>query len=193
MGFFGPLFLPAINHALARAGWAQQKLVPFSGRRARILVGQWQLDFAIGVGGLLDDFPKGGTEPFDVEISLASDTAFISLLRGPSELMRCARVSGSAEFAEALGFVISRIRWDLEEDLANWVGDIPARRLYGLGGSFFAWQKQSAQRAAENLSEYLTEESQYLAKANLTSRFVSDIDMLRDGVARLEKRIQRLE
>jgi ubiquinone biosynthesis protein UbiJ len=54
------------------------------------------------------------------------------------------------------------------------------------------WQKQAAQRFGENLAEFLAEESAILAASSNTSHFVAAVDGLRDDVARLEKRIQRL-
>lgn len=189
----GVVFLSAINHVLSKAAWARQKLMPFSGRRARLLVAPFCLDFAISPSGLLEYDGDLDLEPFDVEIAVPSVSSLLAFLRDPTEAMRSARVSGSADFAEALGFVLTHIRYDLEDELANWVGDIPAHRIYGLASGLFAWQKQAAKRVAENLAEYLTEESVLLVKPSQSNRFVTDIDLLRDDVARLEKRLQRLE
>jgi ubiquinone biosynthesis protein UbiJ len=180
--------LAAFNHVLGKADWAQQKLIPFAGRRARLRMMPWQIDFAIGSAGMLE---RATGEGADVEMTLPSD-AWLAVLRDPTEVMRSARISGSAEFAEALGFVLTRIRWDSEEDLARLLGDIPARRINSFIGSLFTWQKQAMVRVAENVTEYLTEESSVLATAVQANRFVADIDGLRDDVARLEKRLQRL-
>jgi ubiquinone biosynthesis protein UbiJ len=180
----------AVNHVLAKANWAQRKLIPFAGRRARLQISPWQFDFAIGSAGLLEPVVANG-EGADVEMTLPSDS-WLALLRDPTEVMRSARISGSAEFAEALGFVFTRIRWDSEEDLARLLGDIPARRINSFIGSLFTWQKQAMVRVTENVTEYLTEEYSILATSIQANRFVADIDGLRDDVARLEKRLQRL-
>jgi ubiquinone biosynthesis protein UbiJ len=88
--------------------------------------------------------------------------------------------------------VLTRLRWDAEDDLARVIGDIPAHRLGAAVKGLFSWQKKAAQRLAENLAEYLTEESPVLAKAGDADRLVCEAQRLRDDVARLEKRIQRL-
>jgi ubiquinone biosynthesis protein UbiJ len=186
------VFVSAINHVLGKTAWARQKLLPFSGRRARLVATPFRIDFAIGPTGFLEYRSAADLEPVDVEIGVPLGAGLLVLLRDPTELMRSARVSGSADFAEALGFVLTHIRYDLEDELATWVGDIAAHRIYGLAGSLVAWQKQAAKRAAENVAEFLTEESVLLVKPTQTSRFVSDIDRLRDDVARLEKRLHRL-
>jgi ubiquinone biosynthesis protein UbiJ len=191
MALLSSTVFTAVNHILARADWAQQRLKPFAGRRAQLQMPPWQIDFAINSSGLLEPLGANDGEGFDVEMNLPPD-AWLALMRGPTEVIRSARIRGSAEFAEALGFVVTRIRWDMEEDLARLVGDIPAHRINGLFGGVVAWQRQALQRVAENIAEYLTEESAVLATPAQANRFVRDIDNLRDDVARLEKRLQRL-
>ncbi len=188
----GTAALPAFNHLLARAEWARNKLIPFAGRRAVFLMTPWRFEFQISPSGLFEEPGSVAGEAIDVEIALPAQ-ALLSVLHDPAAVMRTARISGSAEFAEALGFVLTRIRWDAEEDIATWVGDIPARRLTALFGKMAVWQKQAAQRLGENLAEFLTAESSVLAGSANANHFVAEVDVLRDDVARLEKRIQRLE
>lgn len=106
--------------------------------------------------------------------------------------MRAAHIEGSAEFAEALGFVIRNLRWDAEEDLSKVVGDIAAHRMVSTTREFAAWQQQAARNFGENLAEYFTEEQPLIARRIAITDFSADIDRLRDDVARLEKRLQRL-
>jgi ubiquinone biosynthesis protein UbiJ len=113
-------------------------------------------------------------------------------LQGKDAVMRAARIEGSAEFAEALGFVIRNLRWDAEEDLSKIVGDIAAHRIVAGSREFAGWQQQAAQNFAANLAEYFTEEQPLIARQGDIAAFSGDIDRLRDDVARLEKRLQRL-
>jgi ubiquinone biosynthesis protein UbiJ len=106
--------------------------------------------------------------------------------------MRAARIEGSAEFAEALGFVIRNLRWDAEEDLSRVVGDVAAHRLVKGSRELATRQQQAAQNFAANLAEYFTEEQPLIARQADIATFSADIDRLRDDVARLEKRLQRL-
>jgi ubiquinone biosynthesis protein UbiJ len=64
----------------------------------------------------------------EVSISLPAAAPLLAL-QGKDAVMRAARIEGSAEFAEALGFVIRNLRWDAEEDLSKMVGDIAAHRI----------------------------------------------------------------
>jgi len=91
-----------------------------------------------------------------------------------------------------LGFVIRNLRWDAEEDLSTIVGDIAAHRIVAGTREFAAWQQQAARNLAENLAEYFTEEQPLIARQADIELFSSDIDRLRDDLARLEKRLQHL-
>jgi len=181
--------LAAINHLLGQAAWAREKLVPFAGHAAQIKLPPFEAAFLIGGDGFLAaPTPKAELE---VSISLPAATPLLAL-QGKDAVMRAARIEGSAEFAETLGFVIRNLRWDAEEDLSRVFGDIAAHRIVSGTREFAAWQQQAAQNFAENLAEYFTEEQPMIAHQADIARFSSDIDRLRDDVARLEKRLQKL-
>jgi ubiquinone biosynthesis accessory factor UbiJ len=179
--------LAVLNHLLADAAWARARLLPFAGRTARLKLPPWQLDFAIdGIGQLL----ATDAEP-EVEIALPAD-APLTALRGAEAVAKEVHITGPAEFADALGFVLRNLRWDFEEDLSKGVGDIAAHRFAGLVHAFGAWQRQAARNLAENLAEYLTEEQPVLTKPAELADFVAGVGGLRDDLAQLEKRVGRL-
>ena len=181
--------LAAINHLLGQAAWAREKLVPFAGHAAQIKLPPFEAAFLIGADGFLAvPAPEADLE---VSISLPAATPLLAL-QGKDAVMRAARIEGSAEFAETLGFVIRNLRWDAEEDLSRVFGDIAAHRIVAGTREFAGWQQQVAQNFAENLAEYFTEEQPMIARQADIARFSGDIDRLRDDVARLEKRLQRL-
>ncbi len=179
----------AVNHLLGHAGWAREKLAPFAGHAAQIKMPPFEAAFLVGADGLLSTPPPDAE--LEVSISLPPTTALLAL-QGKDAVMRAARIEGSAEFAETLGFVIRNLRWDAEEDLSRLVGDIAAHRIVKGGKEFAAWQQQAAQNVAANLAEYFTEEQPLIARQADISAFAGDVDRLRDDVARLEKRLQRL-
>lgn len=181
--------LAAINHLLDQASWARERLTPFAGHVARISVPPFDAAFAVLADGRLGA-AADDAEP-EVTISLPA-TAPLLALQGHEVLMRSARLDGAADFAEALGFVVRHLRWDVEEDLARAVGDIAAHRLMATAQGVAAWQQQAGRNLAENLTEYLTEEQPLIARRVDISSFAADIDCLRDDLARLEKRIRNL-
>ncbi len=176
----------AVNHLLGQASWAREKLAPFAGHAAQIKLPPFEAAFLITPDGSIAA-PAPDAE-LEVAISLPAATPLLAL-QGKEAVMRAARIEGSAEFAQALGFVIRNLRWDAEEDLSRLVGDVAAHRLVKGGKEFVAWQQQAAQNFAANLAEFFTEEQPLIAKQGDIAAFSADIDRLRDDVARLEKRL----
>lgn len=186
------LFLSATNHLLSQAGWARQRLQPHAGRTARLaLAPVAEIDLSVAADGHLAEW--SGEEPPEVTLRLAVADLPRLLVDGLETAMRHVRIEGNAEFAEALGFVFRHLRWDAEEDLSHVFGDIAAHRLVEGGRKAAAEGKRSLERAGGNLAEYLTEESPLLVQRKALPGFAEDVVALRDAVARLDKRIGRLE
>lgn len=181
-----PPLQATINHLLGQASWAREKLMPFAGHAAQIKLPPFEAAFLITPDGSIAA-PAPDAE-LEVAISLPAATPLLAL-QGKEAVMRAARIEGSAEFAQALGFVIRNLRWDAEEDLSRLVGDVAAHRIVKGGKEFVAWQQQAAQNFAANLAEFFTEEQPLIAKQGDIAAFSADIDRLRDDVARLEKRL----
>ena len=103
------------------------------------------------------------------------------------------RITGNADFADALGFVLRKLRWDGEEALARVLGDIAAHRAVGTARGIVAWHRQTAQNIVENIAEYFGEEQPLVVKRAALDDFASAAAGLRDNIARLEKRLRKLE
>src|SRR5690606_37439306 len=116
----------------------------------------------------------------------------LTALQGTDKVKRNARINGSVEFADTLGFVLRNLSWDFEEDLSRVVGDIAAHRIADSLRTLTAWQKQAAQNLAENAVEYLRDEKAVLPAPEEIAAFSNEVDKLRDDLARLEKRLQKL-
>lgn len=182
---FEQVFLAALDHLLGGANWAQARLKPFAGRRARIEMPPLVFAFEITPHGRLQRNPDPAVT--DVTIRLPADTPFL-LPQGLDKVMAGALVDGNAEFATELSFVFRQLRWDAEEDLSRVIGDIPAHRLMQGGKHLFTWQKRAASNFAENLSEYLTHENPLLLSSQEFNAFRADITRLDAELARLEIR-----
>ena len=101
-------------------------------------------------------------------------------------------VTGEIGTAQQLLELIRELNTDWEEQIAQWLGDIPT---YYLTGSFRQVQEYTQDRFNTlqlNLSEYLQEEARHLPNPVEMELFLDTIDTLRDDLERLEQRIQRL-
>jgi ubiquinone biosynthesis protein UbiJ len=183
-------FVAAVNHLLARSQWARARLQAFAGQHFRIDANPLQIDAGIADDGLLAS-SSADIAP-DVILTLPFAEAPSILAEGMDRLMNRVRISGNAEFAEALGFVFRNLSWDAEEDLSRFVGDIPAHRIVTGSRALAAAQARAVEGLGGNLAEYLTEESGMVTSRHELEDFGHEVTQLRDAVARLDKRIGRL-
>lgn len=189
MPVFDRMLVAALNHVLQHESWARERLRPYAGAQALLQAGPLDIHLAIDAGGL---FVAGSAAEMPaVTITLPGDTPF-RLLQDRKAAFLAARLSGSADLAEALAFVFRNLRWDIEADLARYLGDIPAHRLERLRKHTLQQGGEMAQRLFGNLAEYATEDSAWLASRQEIEAFGRDVQALREDLARLEKRLARL-
>ena len=181
----------ALNHLLAAEPWARERLAPFAGETIELASPPFPaVRLVIAQGGLTE--PASDEAVPSLRIVLLPHAAG-ALLRGEEHFMRAVEVSGNAKLAEAVMALVRHLRWDFEEDLSRVLGDVAARRLAGAARDFFSWQADSAQRLAESLAEYVTEEKKLVIRRAELDSLAETIAGLRDGVERLEQRVRRLD
>ena len=178
-----------VNHLIGDSPWAGERLRQHAGAHVGIKAGGLMISLQIDSDGLLQ--PGDAGIPADVCVELPGDFPARALV-DRSSLMSTARLSGAVDIAETLAFVFRNLRWDLEGDLASVLGDIPARRLTLSGMALFSAARDGGQRLAENMLEFVTEESGLLASSAEIKGFLGEVDVLRDDLARLDKRLSRL-
>lgn len=177
-----------LNHLLAREAWARDKLAPFAGRRARIEAFPFALVLGIAAGGT---FEAGSGEP---HVTIGVDGAQLpAMLFDPQALLRNVRLSGDAEFAQALSAVLQNLRPDPEEDLARFVGDAAAVRIVGFLRALATQIRDNGERLSTTAADYFVAENPLLIARADADRFTADVADVRDAVERLEKRLERLE
>lgn len=186
---FERLFPRLLNHLIQNEAWASERLRPFDGKQALIRTGG--LDIYLVVDGRGFFAAGSAQQPVAVTVNLPADTP-AKLLLDKDAVFQAARLSGSIDFAETLAFVLRNLRWDIEADLAAYVGDIPAYRLEKLRHRLLSLTRESASKATQNVVEYLTEDSNSLPAPREVAAFIREVDVLRDAVARFEKRLAAL-
>jgi ubiquinone biosynthesis protein UbiJ len=179
--------LGVLNHLLGQAAWARRHLQAFTGRTARFVMPPWQLAFGISADGLF----QNAADVADVTVSLPAGAPLL-LLRGVDGLMAEAHVTGNAEFATALSFVLRNLHWDAEEDLSRVFGDIAAIRLVRFGRSLTTWPRQAGDKLVENLADFMGQEGRWLTPAPELAVFRTELAELDDRLARLKARIAAL-
>lgn len=182
-------FAAALNHLLDSEPWARERLLPFASEILELRAPPLPaLRFAVTAEGRL----APGTEAVASLVVTFGPGALAAAVRGEDHLLRSIDVAGNARLASEVMFLVRHLRWDAEEDLAKFVGDAAAHHLVAMAGEAAAWHADAARRLAEGFFEYATEEKQLLVKRGDIEGLAAAHARLRDGLERLEKRIDRL-
>ena len=104
-----------------------------------------------------------------------------------------ADLSGDLEVAERYARMLKLARPDLEEEVAKWLGDLPAHALGEAVRGVRAWLARAGAALRMNAAEYLQEESRAMPAPLEAQAFYGDVERLRDDVERAAARLARLE
>jgi len=183
------LFERSLNHLLRQSPGAAEALVRHAGASVRFDLALGQVDFRIADDGCLSeavvDTPDAVIRPTP---ALVARLPFFG-----RDALRHADYSGDPALLATLDRVFKKLSWDVEADLAPWIGDIAAHRLHAMGRDALAGLAQVASALGLNASEYMVEEAGMMARKVDVARFNREVDTLADDAARLEARLRRLE
>jgi ubiquinone biosynthesis accessory factor UbiJ len=181
-------FCFVLNRLLEAEDWARLRLAPFAGRTVELRAPPFPvLRLRILERGSVE---AGGAEP-DLSMTFKPEM-LVALVRGEEHALRAVEVHGDAKLAAEVLVLARHLRWDAEEDLARVIGDVAAHRVAQAGRAFAAWHLDAAQRLATAFADYASEETHILARRGELDALGESVARLRDAVARLDKRIDRL-
>ena len=186
---FKPLLTRLLDHLVNQNQWARNTLLPFAGKTVRFNLAPTGASLTILEDGGLA--MAGETAQSDASISLTPSLA-LRLLAGDTSAQSQVKIEGDTELAATLAKVLRGMKWDYEEDLSRVIGDIPANKISAFAKNTAHEAKQQAVNFAEMAAEYWQEESPLIAKKRHVEDFVQKVDVLRDDVERLEKRLAKL-
>ena len=116
-----------LNHVLQQEPAATERLLR---QRRRVVHIQW-LHFSMALqvtpAGLFDLAPESTTPDLRLEVTQNSPVDLAQMvLRGERPPVR---IDGDVQFAGDIQWLADNLRWDIEEDLARCMGDVPAHAL----------------------------------------------------------------
>ncbi len=196
----------AINHLLAAEPWGRAQLAPHVNKTLHVVVQPFTIKLSIAPDGSVARATASALP--DTTVTLPS-SAVARLLTGAGRgndrggdggndrgndnlLMRDMRLDGDADFAHAVSMLARHLRWDVEEDLSKLVGDAAAHRMVATARSVNNEIRRTHEKAAAGITEYLLEENPQLVRPRAVHLLADGVRKLRDDIARLEKRVDRL-
>ena len=184
----GVAFCFFVNRLLDAEPWARERLARFAGETIELSpLPLPPLRVTILEDGRLQ---AGGDAP-DLTLQVGPGAIF-ARGRGAEELLRAVALSGNARLAQELASLARNLRWDFEEELSRFVGDIAAHRIAGAARELAAWQVDATKRVNAAATDFLTDEAPLLVRRQQQTQRARAVAELRDALARLEKRIERL-
>jgi ubiquinone biosynthesis protein UbiJ len=186
-------FVAAVNHLLAREAWARDRLAPYAGKTARLAFSTIVLTVAVGSDGYLSAVAESDARSVDVSLAVGPDALPAFFQGGQAAVMKHVKIEGDAEFAAQLAKLAEHLRWEPEEDLAKLIGDAPAHRAAELVRTAGAHALRAGRSVRDSLTEYLLDERPHLVRRAALDGFNSELARARDALARVEKRIERLD
>ena len=140
------------NHVLASEPIAMQKLQPFAGRQIAISItssasqtpllktlAAWlppSVNLTITRAGLLElseptsNDGSNGAQGLSIGLDVPPPWSALQLLIKRER--PAVTIEGDAALAEAASWLMKNLRWDLEDDLARWLGTTPSQVLKGM-------------------------------------------------------------
>ena len=177
----------AINHLLRNASWARDSLRRFTGKTARFDLVPFVLALTVQDGGQVAPAETGATAAVTIALTPG---LMLRLAARDESAWREIEVTGDTDFGAAINHVARNLRWDAEEDLSRAFGDIAAHRMAESARTLAQWGERALDNTGRAFAEYWTEEQPLIAGRRDLEAFNRAVDELRDGVARLEKRIE---
>jgi ubiquinone biosynthesis accessory factor UbiJ len=178
----------AFNHLLGQQMWAREKLRAHAGqvvefRSPPLPSVQFRID---------DDGRVAATSQAESDLVITVKSGVVPfLLRRGSDTSHAFEFTGRAALAETMRDLLQHLEWDPEEDLSRIVGDTAAHRMASAGRQLVAWQREAAERLAQNVAEYLGEERPVLLRRPLFESFAHQNRELIDRLEALEERVRR--
>ncbi len=186
-------FAAAVNHLLARETWARERLAPYAGKTARLTFSSIVLTLAVESDGYLSAVDEIDARVADVALAIGPDALPAFMQGGQAAVMKHVKIEGDAEFATQLAKLAEHLRWEPEEDLAKLIGDAPAYRAGQIVRSAGEHALRAGRNLRDSIAEYLLDENPQLVRRAALDAFNAELARARDALARVEKRIERLE
>lgn len=139
-----------LNHVLMQEPEAMNRLKRQSTRVMRVQWQQFSLMLQATPAGLLDIGPDDAKPDLLLTVVDASPLAMTqTMLRGEKPAIR---IEGDVQLAAQVSWLIDNVRWDLEEDLARLMGDVPAHTVIQFVRAGVKAMQQFATQASAFLS-----------------------------------------
>ena len=183
----------AVNHVIQQNPQAQRRLLAHAGKCVSLYMAGVALVLEVTSEGGFDPVPHGAqacNPALTLEIDAAA--ALAAQWQGQRLGLSGVRIAGDADFAQAMSWLLGHLRWDAEDDLARWFGEVAAYRMAKAARRISRQGSDWRERIENDLRDWLAEAPRGLVGRREFADCSAAAAELRDATARLDKRIQIL-
>ena len=182
-----------VNHIIQQNPQAQRRLLAHEGKRVSLHVAGVALVLEVTSEGGFDPVPHGAQACApDLTLEIDAAAALAAQWQGQRLGLSGVRIAGDADFAQAMSWLLGHVRWDAEDDLARWFGEVAAYRMARTARRIGRQGSDWRARAESDLRDWLAEAPRGLVGRREFADCSAAVAQLRDATARLDKRIQIL-
>ncbi|WP_245150612.1 ubiquinone biosynthesis accessory factor UbiJ [Pollutimonas harenae] len=180
-----------LNKLLQRESWARDRLSRHAGKTVGFKVGSITMGLSIQADGLVQASDRAVVPNVTLTIPANQLAELPGVLRArdPSLLTELLHVEGDAGLAQVVSELARDLRWDIEDDLSQVVGDVAAARMVQAADALKTGVQTATSRLAGNASEYLIEESALLANRPAYDDWSEKLQAIRLRLDQLDRRV----
>ena len=175
------------NHLLSQNDWMQSDLINHKNKIVIIEISGFKTIFKVKEDGQVEMI--NDSKDYNCKIKLTVNDLIGQLVNNKNGKIS---IEGDIELANKISQVLRKIEWDLEEDLAKYIGDIPAIRTTKALKKIKNTTKENIKTLTSSLIEYWQEENKILAKTRDVEMLNKKIDTIVEDTERVEARINNI-
>ena len=175
------------NHLLSQNDWMQSDLINHKNKIVIIEISGFKTIFKVKGDGQVEMI--NDSKDYNCKIKLTVNDLIGQLVNNKNGKIS---IEGDIELANKISQVLRKIEWDLEEDLAKYIGDIPAIQTTKALKKIKNTTKENIKTLTSSLIEYWQEENKILAKTRDVEMFNKKIDTIVEDTERVEARINNI-
>jgi|TARA_B110000037_G_scaffold221469_1_gene292629 ubiquinone biosynthesis protein UbiJ len=173
-----------LDHLLSQNDWMQSKLIEHKSKILAIEISGYKVIFIVEENGQLRTINE--SEKIDCTIKLTINDFINQIVNNQNGKIT---IEGDMELANQISQVLKNIKWDIEDDLSMFIGDIPAVHTTNFLKKVLSDSKKNVSNLKGSLIEYWQEENPILAKKRDVEFFNSQVDIIVEDTERIEVRL----
>ena len=175
------------NHLLSQNDWMQSDLINHKNKIVIIEISGFKTIFKVKGDGQVEMI--NDSKDYDCKIKLTVNDLIGQLVNNKNGKIS---IEGDIELANKISQVLRKIEWNMEEDLAKYIGDIPAIQTTKVLKKIKNTSKKNIKTLVGSLIEYWQEENMILAKVRDVEIFDKKIDTIVEDTERAEAKINNI-